>query len=265
MITSAPSRWFRMYGEFATDPKVQMLSEADQRRYLMLLCMRCSNGDVTLHDDEIAFQLRISNEQWLATKAVLVAKGLIDGDAKPTAWEKRQYASDSSAARVAAHRERVKQACNVTVTPPETETETETETEAETDTEVNPKELGTVSKKPRGARLPPDAVLSDDWLHAAQSIRNDLGEIAIGLIFDEFKDHWIAAAGSRGVKSDWLATWRNWVRRERGFKPGKVELRPLTGRQAAVSSYAAQAAEARGEIPGKRIIDITPEVRRVAG
>ena len=29
--------WFRMYAEFATDPKVQMLSEADQRRYIMLL------------------------------------------------------------------------------------------------------------------------------------------------------------------------------------------------------------------------------------
>ncbi len=69
--------WFRMYSEFATDPKVQMLSESDQRRYVMLLCLRCSNGDVTLHDDEIAFQLRISNEEWVSTKAVLVNKGLI--------------------------------------------------------------------------------------------------------------------------------------------------------------------------------------------
>ena len=40
--------WFRMYHELAVDPKVQMLSEIDQRRYLMLLCLRCCNGDVTL-------------------------------------------------------------------------------------------------------------------------------------------------------------------------------------------------------------------------
>lgn len=123
------NQWFRMYGEFATDPKVQMLSEANQRRYVMLLCLRCSNGDVTLQDDEIAFQLRISSEEWASTKATLLAKKLITEDNRPTAWDKRQYVSDSSAARVAAHRARKKAekkpACNVTETPPDTETDTD--------------------------------------------------------------------------------------------------------------------------------------------
>jgi hypothetical protein len=27
-----------------------------------------------------------------------------------------------------------------------------------------------------------------------------------------FRDYWMAAAGDRGVKRDWPATWRNWVR-----------------------------------------------------
>ena len=57
------NQWFRMYAEFATDPKVQMLSEVDQRRYIMLLRLRCGNGDVTFHDDEVAFQLRINSEE----------------------------------------------------------------------------------------------------------------------------------------------------------------------------------------------------------
>ena len=127
MKTSKPARWLRLYAEFATDPKVQMLSEVEQRRYIMLLCLRCSNGDVTLHDDEVAFQLRISTEEWLSTKQSLLSKCLITADSKPTAWDKRQFSSDSSAERVAAHRERNKQACNVTVTAPETETEKETE------------------------------------------------------------------------------------------------------------------------------------------
>ena len=69
--------WFRLYSEFAIDAKMQMMSEAFQRRYIMLLCLRCSNGDVTLQDDEVAFQLRISNEEWLDTKACFVDKGLI--------------------------------------------------------------------------------------------------------------------------------------------------------------------------------------------
>jgi hypothetical protein len=138
MRTDAPSQWFRMYAEFATDPKVQRLSETDQRRYIMLLCLRCSNGDVTLHDDDVTFQLRISNEEWAKTKAELVTRKLVTKDNKPTAWEKRQYRSDSSAERVAEHRKRNKQMSNVDVTLPLRPVEGEAEREAElTDTDVS--------------------------------------------------------------------------------------------------------------------------------
>jgi len=99
-------QWFRLYAEFATDPKVQMMSEVCQRRFVMLLCLRCSNGDVTLHDEEVAFQLRISNEEWSDTKRVFVAKGLVAEDNRPTAWDRRQFFSDSSATRVAKHRQK---------------------------------------------------------------------------------------------------------------------------------------------------------------
>jgi hypothetical protein len=88
--------WFRLYAEFATDPKVQMMSEALQRRYIMLLCLRCSNGNVTLQDEEIAFQLRISNDEWAATKQAMQEKCLITADCKPSAWDRRQFSSDSS-------------------------------------------------------------------------------------------------------------------------------------------------------------------------
>jgi hypothetical protein len=108
-----------MYGEFANDPKVQMLSEEMQRRYVVLLCIRCSNGDVTLQDEEVTFQLRITREQWSETKSILMAKGLIGEDNKPVNWDKRQYVSDSSAARVSEYRARKKHGGNVTVTPPE--------------------------------------------------------------------------------------------------------------------------------------------------
>jgi hypothetical protein len=117
--------WFRLYAEFATDPKVQMLNETDQRRFIMLLCLRCSNGNETLQDETVTFQLRISNEEWAATKQVLLSKCLIDADNSPTAWDKRQFVSDSSAARVSRHREKKKRECNVTETPPDTDTDTE--------------------------------------------------------------------------------------------------------------------------------------------
>jgi hypothetical protein len=98
------NQWFRMYSEFATDAKVQMMSEVMQRRYLMLMCLRCSNTLVTLQDEEIAFQLRISNEELAETKALFVKKGFIDSAWNLLNWEKRQFASDSSRERVAKHR-----------------------------------------------------------------------------------------------------------------------------------------------------------------
>lgn len=96
--------WFRMYAEFATDPKVQMLSEVMQRRLMMVFCLRCSNNLVTLHDDEIAFQLRITSDELAETKALFISKKFIDKSWNVLNWEKRQMKSDSSADRVAKHR-----------------------------------------------------------------------------------------------------------------------------------------------------------------
>lgn len=124
--------WFRMYAEFAHDPKVQMLPEVMQRRYVMLMCLRCSNGLVTLHETEIAFALRIGDADLEQTKALFVARGFIDNDWNLLNWEKRQFASDSSAARVRAHRERKKQDCNVTGSVTETKSnalDTDTDTD----------------------------------------------------------------------------------------------------------------------------------------
>lgn len=108
------NQWFRLYSEFATDPKIQMMDEAMQRRFIMLLCIRCSNGDVTLHetytDVSVTFQLRISPEEWLKTKQLFIQKGLIDEENRVLNWDKRQFVSDSSRDRVARHRANKKKA-----------------------------------------------------------------------------------------------------------------------------------------------------------
>lgn len=116
--------WFRLYAEFSTDPKVQMMSEVYQRRLVMLFCMKC-NGDATLHDNEIAFQLRISSDEWAATKGEFIARGFLDSDNNLLNWDKRQFRSDSSTERSRKHREvkrsTTQQPCNVAATPPDTE------------------------------------------------------------------------------------------------------------------------------------------------
>ncbi|NII54377.1 hypothetical protein [Luteibacter sp. SG786] len=105
--------WFRLYAEFSTDPKVQMMSEAMQRRLVMLFCLQCGNGIETFHETEretsIAFAMRVSAEEIAATKAEFLRRGFINDDWTLRNWSSRQYASDSSTERVRRHREAKKQ------------------------------------------------------------------------------------------------------------------------------------------------------------
>lgn len=124
--------WFRLYGCVLDDPKVQMMTEINQRRLLMLMCSR-SNGYVTLQDTEVAFQLRISVDDWIDTKLIFIDRGFIDTSNKLLNWDKRQFASDLSAERVARHRAKkridVNEECNVTVTPQNRTEQNRTDTE----------------------------------------------------------------------------------------------------------------------------------------
>lgn len=55
------------------------------------------------------------------------------------------------------------------------------------------------------------SVQPEDWKTFCLQERPDLNPESV---FNEFTDYWKAVPGSRGVKLDWLATWRNWVRRQ---------------------------------------------------
>jgi hypothetical protein len=85
---------------------------------------------------------------------------------------------------------------------PETERETETEKERETEKR---------QKSNRGSRLPVDFFLPEDWISFCQQERKDL---VPAKVFEEFKDYWTALPAGKGTKTDWTATWRNWVRRQ---------------------------------------------------
>jgi len=86
--------------------------------------------------------------------------------------------------------------------------ETERETEKETEVE---KKRGT-----KGSRLSTDFELPDSWTEFCQTERPDLNPQKV---FDSFKDYWVSKAGAAGVKLDWQATWRNWVRNQNIVKP----------------------------------------------
>ena len=146
--------WFRMYAEFATDPKVQMLPEEMQRRLVMLFCMRCGDVTVTLSDGEIAFHLRISDAELDETKALFIAKGFINSKWEIKNWEKRQFASDSSAARTKRYRDRKK---NAAVTSQVTERDAlDTDTDTDTEEELKPAIAGLSPAAPDDDAPPAD-------------------------------------------------------------------------------------------------------------
>jgi len=55
------------------------------------------------------------------------------------------------------------------------------------------------------------ATLPDDWRDWCASARPDLDP---GETFADFADYWRAKPGKEGLKLDWLATWRRWVRNQ---------------------------------------------------
>ena len=73
-----------------------------------------------------------------------------------------------------------------------------------------------IVKATKGSRLSTDFELPDSWTEFCQAERPDLNPQKV---FDTFKDYWTAKAGAAGVKLDWQATWRNWVRNQNIAKP----------------------------------------------
>jgi len=68
-----------------------------------------------------------------------------------------------------------------------------------------------VAKATKGTRFNLDAI-PEDWILFCRKERSDLNPT---VVFDGFKDYWVSVAGQKGVKLDWSATWRNWIRNQK--------------------------------------------------
>jgi hypothetical protein len=99
----------------------------------------------------------------------------------------------------------------------------ETETETETETTTTSNEVVERSAT-RGSRLSPE------WLPNSESIalvRDNCPGVDAKAEHPTFVDYWISQPGQKGVKTNWDATWRNWMRRKqsdlgsRQAKPSK--------------------------------------------
>ncbi|ACI06277.1 replication initiation protein [Mycobacterium phage Brujita] len=82
------------------------------------------------------------------------------------------------------------------------------------------------AKAPRGSRLP-EGWMPDDETIAA--MRQQFPHVDLRAEHEKFTDYWRGAAGAKGRKADWTATWRNWIRRA-------AENAPRTSASAPVAS-----------------------------
>jgi hypothetical protein len=72
------------------------------------------------------------------------------------------------------------------------------------------------TRSKKGTRLEPDFELPSEWGKWAEE--QGLGIDEVLKQEEVFKDYWLSQAGQKGVKLDWQATWRNWIRRHKEFK-----------------------------------------------
>ena len=127
--------WFRLYTEIIDDEKIRLLAFEDRWHYVAILC--CKNAGLLDAGDSNAMLMRklgvklgLASRELEAALLRLEEVGLIDSStAQPTAWDDRQFLSDSSTARVQAYRERKKRLGNVSVTAQDTDTDTDKEEE----------------------------------------------------------------------------------------------------------------------------------------
>lgn len=98
------NRWFRIYDEAGSDPKIQKLPLHLFKAWFNLLCLANKAGNGVLPSiSDIAYHLRLSDTDAQAAVDELILAGLIDitPDKKlvPHNWEARQAPSDSSRER----------------------------------------------------------------------------------------------------------------------------------------------------------------------
>ncbi len=72
------------------------------------------------------------------------------------------------------------------------------------------------AKTVRGSRLPADWQLPKAWGEWAIGEKQGWSSADVRLCAERFRDYWCALSGQKATKTDWLATWRNWVRNEQG-------------------------------------------------
>ena len=200
------------------------LSPLQDGMYFRLMRWYYSTGKPIPNDIERIYRRvhALSVDEQNAVKYVLENFFLLDGpvwrqrriDQEIAEWYERSDAGKESAERRWKKSNEIKESGYAKALPTQYEGNAN---QNQNQNHINPieaplAEKSKVNAAKRGSRLNVDS-LPEPWKDFCKQTRPDLTPESV---FDGFKDFWAAAPGSKGVKADWLATWRNWVRNQRG-------------------------------------------------
>lgn len=209
--------WFRMYYEAQSDPKLEILSDAQHRVWFKLICYAAKSGGITPTKDHYLLAVEVAKgdvELFESTLNILKPLRIIeetDAGYSFINYQKRQYNKpsdlpDQVAARVRKYRETKKGNADVTPgnapktpeTPPDTEADTNTDSDNDDNNHAREGEPGDNSEDEKKATL---AAVSEKY-------ENEIGLITptiraeLTKMVDNYPRDWVIDAISNAARQN---------------------------------------------------------------
>lgn len=241
--------WFRWHHGSVTDPKFQLVARKAGASLPDVLAVwaflleaasaatpRGTYGQIDAEAVDCLFNFPATETRTADIITALEARAML-ADGRIVEWEKRQTkrerSDDNSTGRVAAFRARKAAEAGVTSDETPCNASNASETPREEERREEKKEPKSKAETARATRLPADWHPTDADTEFCKTERPDLRPSSVAA---SFFDYWTSVAGAKGRKTDWSATWRNWVRNE------KLQPAPRASPGAPVDLAAAQRA-----------------------
>jgi hypothetical protein len=221
--------WFRMYAEAVDDEKLRLLAFEDRWHFVAILCLKALgtlDSPAPFPERRIALKLGLQPAQLDEVKRRLLEVQLIGEDWQPIAWDRRQFKTDHNAAERKQKERSQRSHKHVTthrrdshndVTPSEQSRDRTEQSRADVHgvEQSSPPSAQTSESPKRGSkRCPKDFALTQEMRDWA---KKETPGVPIDSETAAFRDYEF-----RNAHSDWLGTWRNWMRNEqKKIKPPK--------------------------------------------
>lgn len=175
--------WIKLHKGILDDYDFHCLPDASKALApcLWLLASEYEGGAIPFNVDKIAFRMRMTAEKLLDALKPLILKGFF-------------CASEGASGLLAEGKQ---------------DATLETEAEAYKEEREGEKSRGQL----RASRLPNDWSPSVEDVEFCRKERPDLNPSGVAAAF---RDYWVGLPDGKARKKDWSATWRNWVRNQRG-------------------------------------------------